>query len=60
MFLILCELVSGFASVGTQLSSVGNEMAGVANYAKSVGVNVKEVTSGVVSNLKMHLAMKSN
>jgi hypothetical protein len=46
------DLVSGFASVGTQLSSVSDEMAGVANYAKSVGVNVKEVTSGVVSNLK--------
>jgi hypothetical protein len=46
------DLVAGFSSVGTQLSSVGDEMAGVANYAKSVGVNVKEVTTGVVSNLK--------
>lgn len=46
------DLVAGFSSVGTQLSSVGDEMAGVANYAKSVGVNVEEVTSGVVSNLK--------
>ena len=46
------SLVKEFSQVGTQLSSVGSEMAGVANYAKSVGVNVKEVTAGVVGNLK--------
>jgi hypothetical protein len=46
------SLVKEFSSVGTQLSSVGDEMADVANYAKSVGVNVKEVTAGVVGNLK--------
>jgi hypothetical protein len=46
------KLVSEFSQVGTQLSSVGDEMTSVANYAKSVGVNVKEVTAGVVSNLK--------
>jgi hypothetical protein len=45
------DLVKSFSEVGTQLSSVGDQMADVANYAKSVGVNVKEVTSGVVKNL---------
>lgn len=45
-------LVKEFSSVGTQLSSVGDEMASVANYAKSIGVNVQEVTKGVVGNLK--------
>jgi hypothetical protein len=45
-------LVTGFQGVGVQLSDVGNEMAAVANIAKSVGVNVKEVTGGVVTNLK--------
>jgi hypothetical protein len=46
------SLVKEFSQVGTQLSSVGDEMTDVANYAKSVGVNVKEVTAGVVGNLK--------
>jgi len=46
------DLVKEFSQVGTQLSSVGDEMTSVANYAKSVGVNVKEVTAGVVNNLK--------
>ena len=45
-------LVTNFQGVGVQLSDVGNKMADVANIAKSVGVNVKEVTSGVVSNIK--------
>lgn len=46
------KLVTGFQEIGVQLSDVGDRMADVANYAKSVGVNVKEVTSGVVTNLK--------
>ena len=46
------SLVKEFSQVGTQLSSVGDEMTDVANYAKNVGVNVQEVTKGVVSNLK--------
>lgn len=46
------SLVKEFSLVGTQLSSVGDEMTNVANYAKSVGVNVQEVTKGVVNNLK--------
>ena len=48
----MSKLVTSFSEVGTQLSSVGNEMADIANYAKSVGVNVQAVTTGVVSNLK--------
>ena len=36
----------------TQLSDIGDKMADAANYAKSIGVNVNAVTSGVVTNLK--------
>jgi hypothetical protein len=45
-------LVTSFQGVGVQLSDVGTQMSKAANYAKSIGVNVKEVTSGVVNNLK--------
>jgi len=45
-------LVTGFQGVGVQLSDIGNKMADAANYAKSIGVNVNAVTSGVVTNLK--------
>lgn len=46
------KLVTGFQEIGVQLSDVGTQMSKAASYAKSVGVNVKEVTSGVVTNLK--------
>jgi hypothetical protein len=45
-------LVTGFQGVGVQLSDVGTQMSKAAGYAKSIGVNVKEVTNGVVTNLK--------
>jgi hypothetical protein len=45
-------LVTGFQGVGVQLSDIGDKMADAANYAKSIGVNVNAVTSGVVTNLK--------
>jgi|694.fasta_scaffold01102_14 hypothetical protein len=41
-----------FKGVGMSLYDVGDRMAEVANYAKSVGVNVKAVSADVVSNLK--------
>ena len=45
-------LVTSFQGVGVQLSDVGTQMSKAAGYAKSIGVNVKEVTNGVVTNLK--------
>jgi hypothetical protein len=48
----ISTLVTGFQEVGVQLSDVGDKMADAANYAKSIGVNVKSVTEGVVTNLK--------
>jgi hypothetical protein len=46
------KLATDFKGVGISLYDVGNKMAEVANYAKSVGVNVKAVSSEVVTNLK--------
>ena len=46
------KLATDFKGVGISLYDVGNKMAEVANYAKSVGVNVKAVSGEVVTNLK--------
>jgi hypothetical protein len=46
------ELAKEFKGVGMSLYDVGDRMAEVANYAKSVGVNVKAVSAEVVGNLK--------
>ena len=45
-------LAKEFKGVGMSLYDVGDRMAEVANYAKSVGVNVKAVSDDVVNNLK--------
>jgi hypothetical protein len=45
-------LAKEFKGVGISLYDVGDKMAEVANYAKSVGVNVKAVSADVVNNLK--------
>jgi hypothetical protein len=45
-------LAKEFKGVGMSLYDVGDRMAEVANYAKSVGVNVKAVSAEVVTNLK--------
>jgi len=44
-------LAENFRGVGISMYDVGEEMKDVANYAKSVGVPVKAVADGVVSNL---------
>ena len=50
------ELAKEFKGVGISLYDVGDKMAEVANYAKSVGVNVRAVSKDVVENLyKMNL-----
>lgn len=46
------KLANEFKNVGLSLYDVGDRMAEVANYAKSVGVNVQQVSGLVVSNLK--------
>ena len=46
------ELAQEFKGVGMSLYDVGDRMAEVANYAKSVGANVKAVSAEVVGNLK--------
>jgi hypothetical protein len=46
------QLAQEFKGVGMSLYDVGDRMAEVANYAKSVGVNVKAVSAEVVGNLK--------
>jgi len=46
------ELAQEFKGVGMSLYDVGDRMAEVANYAKSVGANVKAVSAEVVTNLK--------
>jgi hypothetical protein len=46
------KLATDFKGVGISLYDVGNKMAEVANYAKSVGTNVKAVSADVVTNLK--------
>ena len=46
------KLATDFKGVGISLYDVGDKMAEVANYAKSVGTNVKAVSGEVVSNLK--------
>jgi len=50
------KLATNFREVGISIYDVGDTMKEVANYAKSVGVSVKAVSDGVVSNLgKMNL-----
>ena len=46
------KLATDFKGVGISLYDVGDKMAEVANYAKSVGTNVKAVSQDVVTNLK--------
>jgi hypothetical protein len=46
------KLATDFKGVGISLYDVGDKMAEVANYAKSVGTNVKAVSQEVVTNLK--------
>ena len=46
------KLATDFKGVGISLYDVGDKMAEVANYAKSVGTNVKAVSTEVVTNLK--------
>jgi hypothetical protein len=46
------KLATDFKGVGISLYDVGDKMAEVANYAKSVGTNVKAVSGEVVANLK--------
>ena len=46
------KLATDFKGVGISLYDVGDKMAEVANYAKSVGTNVKAVSAEVVTNLK--------
>ena len=46
------QLAQEFKGVGMSLYDVGDRMAEVANYAKSVGANVKAVSAEVVTNLK--------
>ena len=49
------ELAKEFKGVGISLYDVGDKMAEVANYAKSVGVNVRAVSKDVVE--KMNIAI---
>jgi len=50
------KLATNFREVGISIYDVGDTMKEVVNYAKSVGVSVKAVSDGVVSNLgKMNL-----
>jgi hypothetical protein len=44
-------LAANFREVGISMYDVGEEMKDVANYAKNVGVPVKAVAEGVVTNL---------
>jgi len=45
------SLAKEFRNVGVSMYDVGDQMKEVANYARSVGVSVSAVSSGVVSNL---------
>jgi len=45
-------LASKFREVGVSVYDVGDEMKGVVDYARSVGVSVKAVSDGVVTNLE--------
>ena len=45
------SLAKEFRNVGVSMYDVGDQMKDVANYARSVGVSVNAVSSGVVSNL---------
>lgn len=47
----ITTLASSFREVGVSIYDVGEQMKEVANYARSVGVSVEAVSSGVVNNL---------
>ena len=46
------ELAEGFRSVGISMQKVGEEMKGVTNYARSVGMSVKSISTGVEQNIE--------
>jgi hypothetical protein len=46
------ELTEGFRSVGISMQKVGEEMKGVTNYARSVGMSVKTISTGVEQNIE--------
>lgn len=45
------ELVAGFRGVGISMQRVGKEMKGVTDYARSVGVSVKSISSLVLTDI---------
>lgn len=46
------ELAEGFRSVGISMEKVGEQMKGVTNYARSVGMSVKTISTGVEQNIE--------
>ena len=46
------ELAEGFRSVGISMEKVGFEMKGVTDYARSVGMSVKTISTGVEQNIE--------
>jgi len=46
------ELAEGFRSVGISMQKVGEEMKGVTDYARSVGMSVKTISTGVEQNIE--------
>lgn len=46
------ELAEGFRSVGISMQKVGFEMKGVTDYARSVGMSVKSISTGVEQNIE--------
>ena len=46
------ELAEGFRSVGISMEKVGEQMKGVTNYARSVGMSVKSISTGVEQNIE--------
>ena len=46
------ELAEGFRSVGISMEKVGEQMKGVTDYARSVGMSVKSISTGVEQNIE--------
>lgn len=46
------DLTEGFRSVGISIQKVGFEMKGVTDYARSVGMSVKSISTGVQQNIE--------
>jgi len=46
------DLAEGFRSVGISMKKVGEEMKGVTDYARSVGMSVKSISTGVQQNIE--------